>query len=155
MSKKPFKPILAGVAALSITACTTMPSVDEMEQVSADEVRSLLVGNTAHGKADWGTWYQTYDDNLGGNTLLIGNGWRNTATATTTLSDSGELCSVYEGEEEWSKPEHRYCDVYYRDAEGTYYLRVTVNTRRPERVGKMGPIQILEGDPRGLNAQGS
>ena len=149
--KNTLKSALAGGAVLLVSACTSVPPIEEMQQLDGDSLRGMLVGNTISGKYDWGTWYRTFGPDLSGNALAVGNGWREKAGATSTLSDDGEVCSIFSGDPDWSKPEHRYCDTYHQDAEGNLYTRVTENTRRPERVGRVAPLKILSGDPKKLN----
>jgi hypothetical protein len=54
------------------------------------------------------------------------------------------------GEADWSKPGQKYCSLFYTDESGIYYTKGTVNTSKPERVGKWRKVEIIEGDEYGL-----
>jgi len=60
------------------------------------------------------------------------------------------MCSVFNGEFDWAKPEHQYCSFVYTDQSGLHYSKSTKNTWKPERVGKWRKIEYIEGDKYGL-----
>ena len=71
-------------------------------------------------------------------------------TSEYTINQDGEVCWTYLGEADWSKPEHKYCGLFYTDESGIYYTKATENTSKPERIGKRRKVEIIEGDEYGL-----
>jgi len=143
--------ILAAFAVLVIvTGCATSPSVDEMTQLSNDELKKLLVGNTLSYRTDWGKWTEIHRDDLTGVGRASGSFPTETADGVSRLAGDGEICTVYTGAAVWSKVEFEYCKVVYTNAEGQFVLKSTRNDRRPERVGQTHRITVISGDGEGL-----
>jgi len=143
--------ILGAVAALVlVTGCATGPDVNEMTQLTNDELRKVLVGNTFTYRADWGEWTEIYRDDLTGVGRATGSFPTETAEGVSRLVEGGEICTIYTGEAIWSKAEYEYCKVVYTNAEGQYVFKSTRNDRRPERVGQTHVITVIPGDGEGL-----
>lgn len=121
--------------------------LEEMSQLNGEQLSSLLVGNTWTGKRDYGRWAEYIADDSNG----IGKAWGDwgveIAVSVHNFSEDGEWCSTYpEQAYEWTGPDHEYCGVVFVDEAGKYYAKVTKNTSKPERVGKLFLSEIKPGN---------
>jgi len=132
----------------TLAACAATPSVSEMTAVSKSEVMALLSGNTARAPREWGQWTKAYNgDMTAGNSSAVGSEFVESASFTSSVSEEGEICSIYTGPYDWSAPELEYCNKVMVDANGNYYTLVTKEPRKPKRVGKTSAFTIESGDP--------
>ena len=141
---------IAGLVGLGLVGCASIPPAEELTQLNGEELKSRLIGNTWVSKFEWGTWAEYYPDGNSGFAKASGDWGTEEATSTYVISADGEGCWTYEGEAEWAQPEQKYCGVVLVDTEDNTYSKSTVNTNKPERVGKLRRIQIKPGDVYGL-----
>lgn len=136
---------------LILTACATAPDKSELQRVDGSEVKSVLRGNTLTYKASYGRWAEYHQTDSTGHAKAWGSWGSDIATSTYDIEDDGTVCWTYSGEPDWASPEHDYCNVFYKDADGNYYAEVTVNTSKPERLGNIRTLEIKSGDAYGLS----
>jgi len=136
--------------AIALSACTSI-SVDELNQFDADQARSTLAGHTLSQRTEYGRWAEYFSDSdLSGAGKAWGDWGEEKATSQSTITEDGEICSVYEAEYDWSTPDYQYCFVIYQDTEGNHLTKVTKNDRRPERLGNVRKAEFIAGDKYGL-----
>jgi len=138
------------LAVIGLVGCSTV-NVEEMEQLDGDGVRNILVGKTLTYTTDYGKFAEyTQPGQLTGVGRASGSWGAEKANSTHTVSEDGELCTHYEAEYEWSKPEYEYCTVFFTDTKGKYFAKHTKNDSKPERVGEIRAVTSAEGDTYNL-----
>jgi hypothetical protein len=142
--------ILVTTISLIMVGCASIPKEEELQQLNSTQASELLTGHTLTYKADWGRWAEYHKDGSTGVSKAWGNWGKDVATSEYTINQDGEACWVYTGEADWSQPDEKYCSLFYTDESGAYYGKGTVNTNKPERVGKWRKFEIIEGDEYGL-----
>ena len=91
------------ITAAAIAACSSI-NLEEMEQLNGDQARTTLSGNTLTFRAEYGRWAEYFSEgDLSGAGKAWGDWGEEAATAQNTISDEGEVCSVYGGPHEWSQ----------------------------------------------------
>jgi len=145
----------AALIAALVAGCagSPAPKAEDMTPLGADEISAALADKTIKARlySGEGTWWKAHNADLsGGVAKASGSGWKNQVTYTSTLTEDGQLCSIFIGEFKWSKPELEYCSRYLIDDSGAYYEEVSKNLRTPEQVGRIRPITLLDGDPAEL-----
>lgn len=149
MKTKLFK-MLPGLIMLGLTACAST-NLEEMDQLDGNGAREALIGKTQTYSTEYGKWAEyIQSDQLTGVGRASGDWGAEKANATHTISDSGEVCTQYQGDHDWSDGQHQFCGVYYMDVEGAMYYKVTVDTYKPKRVGQTNRVSIAEGDKYNL-----
>lgn len=142
--------ILLGVIPASLVGCASVPEKSALTQLSGDQIRSTLVGNTYTYREDWGRWANYYGPGGSGNAKAWGSWGAESATAKYTIEDDGEWCVKFNGEGDWANPDYLYCGILYTDADGNYYVESTKNPNEPSKVGKIRSVEIKTGDEYGL-----
>lgn len=138
------------VVLLGLAGCTTIPDKSELTQLDRSAIESEVIGNTLTYKADYGRWAEYYESVSTGYGQTSGSGGSENVTATSTISQDGEWCSVYSGEAEWTGPDKEYCSILYTDEEGNLYVESTKNPGDPDQVGKLRKVEMKPGDEYGL-----
>jgi hypothetical protein len=148
--KHMYRFVLAGTVFLGLAACATVPSTDELQRLSGEELRSALTGNTYYGTAPKYKYADYYLEDGTSYTRVWGSWGSQRAKGSNTISDDGEWCTTYSGDHDWTTPDHEYCSVVYTDDEGNYYGEVTKNTYNRSREGNVGKVEIKPGDTYNL-----
>ena len=136
-----------------LNGCATKPQLqpENLTKLNADELTSLVVGNTLTYQAIWGRWAEYHKEDYSGygsawSTLFNWFGWSNDrATSTFTINDDAQICWHYSGEAQWANPQLEYCAIIYTD-QGMYYIANTKNPRDPRLVGQVRELEIKNGD---------
>ena len=144
--------IIAGALSLGLIGCATTPSEESMTQLNQEQVTQLLVGNTWTNLTDWGRWAEYFGENNAGFGRAAGNFGEHDATSKYTVSEEGEVCSVYDGEYDWSDSETNYCSLVFVDANGKYYSKTT-QAKKQERIGRIRNFEVRQGDHFGLSTE--
>ena len=142
--------VLVMTISLIMVGCGSIPKEEDLQQLSSAQLSELLPGHTLTYRADWGRWAEYHKEGSTGVAKAWGSWGRDEATSEYTINQDGEVCWTYMGEADWSKPEHKYCGLFYTDESGIYYTKATENTSKPERIGKRRKVEIIEGDQYGL-----
>ena len=132
--------------AMLLMGCVSKPDTEQLSQISGEQVQAFISGNSIEAKADYGKWQAFYSEEQSGVFLADGGSWSQEATFTYQISELGELCSIYQGAFDWTRPDFEYCTVFLTDAKGNYHIKNTKNHYRPQRVGQIHPMVIHSGD---------
>jgi len=138
---------VTGVLAASLVGCASTPPIEEMSQLNGEQLTELLVGNTWTGRRDFGRWAEYFVDDANGIGKAWGDWGSEMALSVHNFSEDGVWCSTYpEQTHEWTGPDHEYCGVVLVDEAGVYYGKVTKNTSKPEREGKIYRSEVKPGN---------
>ncbi len=145
---------IAGVALLAtvtVSGCASVPSVEEMKALDGAEATHVLGGNTMTSRTDYGRWAEYFGpEDLAGAGKAWGDWGKENAKSVSTVTDDGEICTIYSGAHKWTKPELSYCFRLFQTVEGDYISEVTKNDYKPENNGKKKKVDIKSGDSYGL-----
>ena len=135
------------VVALALFGCAKQPQLAEMRQLNNKEVMDLLAKKTLTYPTSYGRWATFYfDHHLSGVAKAWGKWGKEIAKVKSTVSDDGELCETYKGNNEWSSTNDPVCVRIYIDNLGVYYSKITVDSAKLERVGSVRILQLYEGN---------
>lgn len=144
------KKIISFVIVTSVTlfmvGCASMPKEEDLQQLSRAQLAELLPGKTLTRKTDYGRWATYLKDSSSGNSRAWGSWGKEEASSTYTISQEGEVCSTFTGDYDWTKPGNKFCSHWYTDQSGMYYTKTTQDTWKPNRIGKLRKLEIIEGD---------
>ena len=130
--------------------CGSIPKEEDLQQLNSTQLSELLPGHTLTLKTDYGRWAEYHKEDSTGVGKAWGGWGKEEATSEYTINQDGEVCWIYMGEADWSKPGQKYCSLFYTDESGIYYTKATVDTWKSERIGKRRKVEIIEGDQYGL-----
>lgn len=142
--------VLVTAALFIAVSCGSIPKEQDLQQLSSAQLSQLLPGHTLTYRADWGRWAEYFKDDLTGVSRAWGSWGMEEATSEISISQGGEVCWTYRGEPEWAQPNLVFCELFYTDNSGSYYIKNTKNTWKSEDVGRRRKVEIVDGDKYGL-----